>query len=122
MEKIYVKIDGIYCSHCEDVIKHALLKNDMIKQVTVKNNIAAVSYEGKLQSQELIRIITDLGYFTKEAYISGNRKDIREHIGTREFTVILCGILLCAYLIQRFLGFNIFNVIPAIDSSITFRL
>ena len=37
MNKKYVKIEGIHCNHCIDVITNSLLKNKNIKEVEIKN-------------------------------------------------------------------------------------
>lgn len=122
MQKIYVKIDGIHCNHCKDIIENALLKKSEIVAVKVKRNIASISYEGDLQLKELIKTIIDLGYETKESYISTDLKTIKDTIGVKEFVVILLCILLAVNLLKRIIGFDIFSVIPTIDSSITYGM
>ena len=76
MEKLYVKIDGIQCSHCEDRIKNRLLRDDSIDDVIINNNIATISYQKGLTSDHIIELITDLGYVTKKNYISDKIEDI----------------------------------------------
>ena len=46
MPKIYVKIDGMHCSHCESVIKNNLLSINNIKDVSFYNYIACITYSG----------------------------------------------------------------------------
>lgn len=52
MPKIYVKIDGMHCSHCENVIKNALLSINNIKDVSFYNYIACITYSGYLSKKE----------------------------------------------------------------------
>lgn len=122
MNKIYVKIDGIHCSHCISKIKTALLKNKNIKNVEINNNIAYISYINDIENNDIIKIITDLGYITKKEYISNNLKEVNNHIELKEFIIILMSIILTILLINKIFGFNIFNLIPTIDNSITYSM
>ena len=122
MNKKYVKIDGIHCNHCIDTITNALLKNKNIKEVKIKNNIAHITYDKKLSNREIIKIIIDIDYFTKEVYISDNLKNIDTTIRLKEFIVIVVVLFALWFLINKIFGYNIFNVIPSIDSSITYGM
>ena len=79
MKNKYVKIEGIHCNHCIDLITKELLKNKNIKEVKIKNNIAHIKYEKKLTNKEIIKIITNIDYITKDEYISDNLKDIESY-------------------------------------------
>lgn len=122
MQIIYVKIDGIHCVHCENKIKKELLKNRKIKKVDIKNNIAYISYDGNLENKEIIDSITKIDYITKDEYISHNLNDLNTKIKFREFIIISCLVLLIVLLINKIFGFNIFNIIPKIDNSITYGM
>ena len=122
MNKKYVKIEGIHCNHCIDTITNALLKNKSIKEVKIKNNIAHITYDKKLLNKEIIKTIADIDYFTKEEYISDNLKDIDSRIRVKEFIVIIVVLFALWFLINKIFGYNIFNVIPNIDSSITYGM
>ena len=122
MNKKYVKIDGIHCPHCIDVITKELMKNKNIKEVIIKNNIAHITYNKKLTNKEIINTINNIDYFTKDEYISDNLKDLDNKIRLKEFIIIVSIILLIWFLINIIFGYNIFNVIPNIDSSITFGM
>ena len=39
MKKIYMRVDGIHCSHCIDTITKSLLKIDNITKVKINKNI-----------------------------------------------------------------------------------
>ena len=80
MKKKYVKIDGIHCEHCIDTITNELLKNEKIEKVSIKNNIAHISYDGNLSNREIIKAVKKVEYFTKEEYISDNLKKIDNRI------------------------------------------
>ena len=118
----YVKINGIHCEHCIDTITSELLKNKNIKNVVIKNNIAHITYEKKLSNKEIIDTIKRIDYFTKEEYITDNIKDLDENIKLKEFTIITLSIIVIWFLINKLFGFNIFNVIPNIDSNITYGM
>ena len=122
MNKKYVKIDGIHCPHCIDVITKELMKNKNIKEVIIKNNTAHITYNKKLTNKEIINTINNIDYFTKDEYISDNLKDLDNKIRLKEFIIIVSIILLIWFLINIIFGYNIFNVIPNIDSSITYGM
>ena len=122
MKKKYVKIDGIHCEHCIDTITNELLKNKNIKDVIIKNNIAHISYNNKLTNKEIIDTITSIDYITKNEYISDNLKDLDSKISIIEFIIILLALLLVWFIINKIFGYNIFNVIPNIDSNITYGM
>ena len=44
MNKKYVKIEGIHCSHCIDTITNEFKKNKKIKKIINKNNILNIFY------------------------------------------------------------------------------
>lgn len=120
--KKYVKIEGIHCEHCIETITKELLKIKNIKEVKIKNNIAHISYSGKLENSKIINSIKSIDYFTKEEYISDNLKYLDNKIKLKEFIIITLFIILVWYLINKIFDFNLFNVIPKIDSNITYGM
>lgn len=118
----YVKIDGIHCEHCKKKISSSLLKNKNISKVEIKNNIATIDCNEKIKNKDIIKIINDLDYFTKEEYISDNENKHNQRIKLYEFLIIVIVILLVNFLIYKMFGYNIFNVIPTIDSNITYGM
>ena len=122
MKKIYIKIDGIHCDHCEEIITKELLKNKKIKEVKIKHNIAHITYEGNLKNKEIIDSITKIDYITKDEYITNNLKEIDTSHNLKEFIIILGIIIIIWLLINKIIDFNIFNLIPKIDSNITYGM
>lgn len=120
--KKYVRIEGIHCHHCIDTITKALLKNPHITKVKIKNNIATIDYQEPLSNEEIIKTIKDIDYFTKEDYIFTDNKNIDTKIKLKEFILILLILLGIGYSIQKIFGYNIFNVIPSIDTNITYGM
>ena len=122
MKKIYIKIDGIHCNHCDDVISKRLKRITNIRDVTFDGSIALVSYVKEIDKNEIIKIITDLGYTTKEDDISYSKEvlDNKKRIKVGEFIRISLGIISISILIYKIFGFNIFGVIPTIDNDITY--
>lgn len=118
----YVKIEGIHCSHCLETITNELLKDSNIKNVKIKKNIATIVYENHLSNPKIIKTLKSIGYFTKEAYISDNLQDLETKIQLKEFILILGSILLLGLSIEKIWGYNIFNVIPTIDTNITYGM
>lgn len=122
MKKVYVKIEGIHCSNCINIISNELLKNKKIKDVSINGDIATISYTSKLEKKEIIDSILSIDYITNEEYISDNIKDIDSKVKFFDFIIILGIIILLWFLINKIFGFNIFNVIPNIDSNITYGM
>ena len=122
MAKIYVKIKGIHCHNCETTIQKALLKLPNVKEVTIKNFIAHITYEEPLTKSEIIQTITQAGYITKPSYISNTLKDLEKTSNLKQSLLILTIIILIISLTYKIFGFNIFNVIPTIDSNITYTM
>lgn len=122
MKKIYVKIEGIHCGHCETKIKNELLKNKKIKEIEIRHNIATITYQGNINTEEVVSAITNLDYITKKEYISDNIKDLNTNIKLYEFITIAISLIVITLLLNKIFGFNIFNVIPTIDSSITYGM
>lgn len=122
MRTLYIKIDGIHCSHCTSVIRAALMKLPSVQSVHLKNNIAAVRCAKPLSPEVLAKTICDAGYVTKPEWISQDIRNLRDHVRIAEYLLILSGILLFSWLLKRIFGFDIFSMIPTIDSTITFGM
>lgn len=122
MATIYVKIKGIHCQNCETTIQRALLKLPRVKEVTIKNFIAHITYEEPLTNDEIINAITQAGYIIKASYIRTNLKDLEKTSNLKQSFLILTIIILIISLTYKIFGFNIFNVIPTIDSNITYTM
>lgn len=101
-------------------ITKELLKNKKIKEVKIINNIAHISYSGKLSKNEIIKSITDIDYIIKEEYISDKLQSLDTKIKLKEFIIILAVIILIILSLYDIFGFNIFNVIPVIDSNVSY--
>lgn len=122
MKKIYLKIDGMHCSHCEETIKTCLLDFKNIKKVTFDGKIACIDYENNLNQEEIIHSILNQGYITKKEYFNENKQSLKDHMALTEFLLIFLSIILINILLYYIFGFNIFNMIPTIDSNITYGM
>ncbi len=122
MKQIYIKIDGMHCSHCEETIRNTLLEIKNIEGVEFDGNIACITYKGKLDKSKFINAILDKGYITKEEYISEDIRNLKSNMELKEFMIITFLILIIIWSINKLFGFNIFNAIPTIDSNITYGM
>lgn len=120
--KVFVKIEGISCSHCLDTIETNLLKEKNIIKVEFQKNIAIIEYVGKLEKKKIIKLINSLGYLTQESYISDDISLLSDKVKPVEIIIILLIIIPVFYLLNKIIGFNIFNVIPTIDENITYGM
>lgn len=119
---IYIGINGIFCEHCVEKIMKALTSLDGVEKVRIEKDIACVEGPSLPPKAVFVRTICDLGYETDEASISQKETIISKRIPLREFLLILAVILIIAFILRQSLGFNIFTVIPTIDSSITYGM
>ena len=122
MNKKYVKIEGIHCSHCIDTITNEFKKNKKIKKIIIKNNIAHITYNGNLTNKEIIKTINGIDYFTKEEYISNDLKTIDDKIKLKEFIIISIAIFLIYFIMKNILNIDIFYMIPNIDKKIEYPM
>lgn len=118
MEKIYIKVDGMVCGHCYKTVMSIINSEPNVKKVKIRRNIATVWYENKINVKRLIKEINERGYLTKDEYVSTNRSKLDNSIGMAEFVLIFAIIVLTAIVLEKAFGFNIFNMIPTIDSNI----
>lgn len=122
MKQIYIKIEGMHCSHCETTIKNTLLKVHNIESIELNGNIAYITYKKELNKNKLIKAINEKGYLTKEEYINEDINKLKNNIKLKEFILITLIILIIIIGINKLFDFNIFNAIPTIDSSITYSM
>ena len=122
MKKKYVRIEGIHCQHCIDLISSELKNHKLITNVSNHHNVFLIDYKGNLNNSDIIKIVTDLGYITSDDLISEQLKDVDSYTKIAELFIILFIILVVWFLIYKFLGFNIFSVIPTVDSSVTYGM
>lgn len=119
---IYIGINGIYCEHCITTITTALKGLQGVTDVEIRNNVAKVTCCCLPDVDTFIRTIRDIGYDTDATRIGDKRRNVASHISLSDFVMILSIIILIAYVCRRITGFNIFTLIPTIDSSITYGM
>lgn len=122
MKKIYVKIEGMHCAHCKITLEKNLLKIKNIKEVEIASSSACLTYTNTLNKKSIIDCVNKLGYYTKEEYITENKETLEQNIKLKEFIIILITIVIILTISYKILGFNIFNMIPTIDSKLTYGM
>lgn len=115
MEKIYIKIDGMMCAHCNQTITKIIQNDFNVRKVKIKRNIATVWYENEINIETVIKEINKKGYITKEEYISKDKSKIDDSMNLLEFILIISSIILIILVSNEIFGVNIFNMIPTID-------
>ena len=118
MKKIYIKIDGMMCTHCYQTVSKIIQSDFNVKKVKINRNIATVWYENEINIENIIEEINKKGYITKKEYVSEDKSKIDNNINLLEFILITCGIILIMLVLNEIFGFNIFNMIPTIDTNI----
>ena len=118
MKKIYIKIEGMVCNHCYETVTQIITKDFNVKKVKIKRDIATIWYEKDIDTDRIIEEINNKGYLTKNEYISKDKSKIGNNINIVEFILIASILILIAVIINKIFGFNIFNMIPTIQSDI----
>lgn len=113
----YVKIDGIHCDTCKKKIISKFKENKQVKKATIENNILELEYVKDFSNKKIIKLITDLGYYTTDKYITKTKVS---NNSIKEFIIILVTILLLCFILKKIFGFNIFNMIPTINTKMTY--
>ena len=118
MKKIYIKIEGMMCNHCYETISKIIQKDFNVKKVKIKRDIATIWYENEINIENIIEEINKKGYITKKEYVSEDKSKIDNNINLLEFILITCCIIFIMLVLNEIFGFNIFNMIPTIDTNI----
>lgn len=122
MKKIYVRIEGISCDHCRQKITSNLLELNNVKNITFHGNIAEVQYERVIDKNKVINKIIQIDYYTDLEMISDNIKKIKKNITFIELIIITLILLLIVIMVNNIFGFNIFNMIPTVNSNVTYLM
>lgn len=122
MKKIYLKVEGMHCSHCYSKITSLLKSFKNIKNVSYTKNIFTITYENNIDKEAIISKINDIGYMTNENYFSENLSSLKNTKNLQEFIIVTLIIILILFSLNKILGVNIFNLIPSIDDSVTYGM
>lgn len=122
MKVIYVKIDGITCDHCRNKITNALKKINHIKNITFDGNIAKIEYEKVINKNKIIDCINLLDYSTNLKLISEKKNELKRNISFKELMIITTVLVIISIIINKIFGFNIFNIIPTINSKMSYAM
>ncbi|BDC94229.1 sulfite exporter TauE/SafE family protein [Treponema bryantii] len=114
----YVKIAGIYCAHCRTVISSFIKKADLDADIKISGNIAKIKSD-KLSDTEIIQAVTQAGYTTKSKWICSSFNKWK-FFQILEFAGFALLIFLLRLILKSLLGYDILNVIPVIDTKLTF--
>ena len=112
----------MHCARCKITLEKNLLKIKNIKEVEIASSSACLTYINTLNKKSIIDCVNKLGYYTKEEYITENKETLEQNIKLKEFIIILITIVIILTISYKILGFNIFNMIPTIDSKLTYGM
>lgn len=124
MKKIYLKVEGMHCSHCYSKITSLLKSFKNIKNVSYTNtkNIFTITYENNIDKEAIISKINDIGYITNLSFFSEDLSSLKNTKNLQEFIIVTLIIILILFSLNKILGVNIFNLIPSIDDSVTYGM
>lgn len=121
MKTIYIKIDGMTCDNCKNKINNKLTTSfSNFSSVTFEGDIAEIKYNGKLNKEGIISEILNLGYETNIKMFSTDKKKLRKSMSFMQFILIVFVLISLSTILNKLFGFNIFNMIPVINSKMTY--
>ena len=119
---LYARIDGICCENCIGIITHALMDLPGVDHVSIAGNIAEITGPCLPDVPTIVEAVRRAGYETSDAAISHRRRDVSSHIRWYEFAGIAVAIVAIGFLVKQAFGYNIFNAIPVIDTTMTYGM
>lgn len=125
VNEIGLNIEGMYCDHCASTVEKAIRTVSEVSNVRMEGNVAWITFSGALQPAlaRACEAVGDAGYGADAKHVITPRGDGRatarlKAIGT--FALIVAGIIVAAQALEALVGYNVFNAIPAVDSSLTY--
>ena len=102
MKKIYLKVEGMHCSHCYSKITNLLKSFKNIKNVSLNKNIFTITYENNLDKEAIISKINDVGYITNLSFFSENLSSLKNTKNLQEFLIVTLTIILIFFLLIKY--------------------
>ena len=121
-KQLYVRVSGMYCEHCVQTVKKALEALDGAEKVSVEGNVAKLSGTVLPTRENIITAVRDAGYETDDDSISTVRSAVAKELKWYEILAAAAVIVVLGSVINRIFGFNVFNMIPSVDSSVSFGM
>ena len=131
VKEVILKIEGMVCVNCENLIEDILLDNNGVNKVEVSytKGLAKINYnENKTSINDLIRVISENGYkvidFSNEVNEDlSNKRDIdcanKDEDNTFLIIIIILGVIL---LLKKFGVSNIFSVFPTPNENTSYSM
>ena len=137
MKEVILKIEGMVCVNCENLIEDILLDNNGVNKVEVSytKGLAKINYnENKTSINDLIRVISENGYkvidFSNEVNEEirkkkkkSKKRDIdcanKDEDNTFLIIIIILGVIL---LLKKFGVSNIFSVFPTPNENTSYSM
>lgn len=115
----YIKIDGIFCDHCRETITNELQIIENISFCKIYGDIAKIYIDGEQEEtiNRCIEIINNLGYRTDRKHISDHNK--WQYTRIISIAAIMTIVLFIRFVINKYLGYDIVNVIPEITTTLS---
>lgn len=121
-ERLYIRIDGMYCRHCYDTVTLALKALDGVSDVSFRQNVAVIEGDALPDVDMIVSAVRNAGYETDEAHIAPDRRRVSNGARWYEVLAIAAAIVLIVFIIDRSLGYNVFNAIPAISGTVSYGM
>ncbi len=121
-EVLYVRVDGMYCEHCWQKVRSALLVLDGVEAVTFRQTVAELRGSALPDAEAVVSAIREAGYEANPSRVS---KDFRRAAGrVRWYEALGIAALLVAVGlgINKLFGYNVFNAIPVIEAGMSYGM
>ena len=85
---VFVRIRGIQCRHCVEVLTEGLSRLDGVKEVSIQNNVAWITADPPPSAEDIVAAVKSLGYDTDRTLISDRLQDLSGRLHPAEFLLI----------------------------------
>ncbi|MBE6472633.1 MAG: hypothetical protein E7Z99_03510 [Coriobacteriaceae bacterium] len=124
MHEVGLNVEGMYCDHCSSVVSKALQAVDGVRSVRMDGNVAWISFSGAPRAA----LASACAAVRAAGYDADPGKTIKPQESTAParlkavgtFALIVAAFVVAARALEALAGYNVFNAIPAIDSSMTY--
>lgn len=121
-EVLYVRIDGMYCEHCFQTVRAALLKLDGVETVSFRHTVAELHGSALPDADAVISAIREAGYEADPSRVSKDFRMAAGRVRWYEALGIAALVVSIGLGINKLFGYNVFNAIPVIEAGMSYGM
>ena len=121
-EVLYVRVDGMYCEHCFQTVRAALLALDGVETVSFRQIVAELRGSTLPDTDTLVSVIRDAGYEANPSRVSIDPRRAAGRVRWYEALGIAALLVAVGLGINKLFGYNVFNAIPVIETGMSYGM